>query len=560
MRATASAFLASILLFSIACVSSEADSTEADADVLFVRAVQEEAGTWTFSVTVRHADTGWQDYANGWDLVTSDGTILKPDPESPFTRLLLHPHVDEQPFTRSQTRVLIPQGVTRLLVRAHDLKAGFGGKTITVDLTMSYGEGYEVVGRFTRNGALIRARSTAYTYVRSDGNKLVEGHGTFPEISSIDIVLQGRPAWIAAAFHDGDAWWAVVLENGDVRAYATQGNTYREAESLSTRYVRAAPIVLGISARGPLVLLQDAYSNNYLTHPVLLPSSGTIAAVDPTGNLVLRRGGHSSTLPADALVDGRILFDTDERILLLAGPSRSYRHGILGDRTEATHIVLVDTRGLPKVIRRIGFPTRLPRDLVIEGLYPIWTDIDADGAREIVVTASSPVDGARIAVFEEDGTLLAEGPPIGVAYRWLHQIAVAPFGPAGETELAIVRTPHIGGIVEFYRLIGAEMRVVARRSGYSSHRIGSRNLDMAIAGDFTGDRKIELLVPTQDFRELAFLTRSGDGVGELFRLPVGGELATNIAALETGDGGISIGVVRTDGVLRIWSAQEERER
>lgn len=116
---------------------------QADADVTYVRAVQ--AGdTWTFHVTVQHPDTGWEDYADGWDVVLPDGTVVKPDRNSPFTRLLLHPHVDEQPFTRSQSGIRIPEGVTQVTIRAHDIIDGFGGREITVDLSQASGPTYEV--------------------------------------------------------------------------------------------------------------------------------------------------------------------------------------------------------------------------------------------------------------------------------------------------------------------------------------------------------------------------------------------------------------------------------
>jgi hypothetical protein len=115
-----------------------------NADVVHVRAVQSSAGDWTFHVTVQHPDTGWEDYADGWDVVTPDGRVLKPDPESPFTRHLLHPHENEQPFTRSQSGIAVPPGVTRLRVRAHDLVDGYGGREVWVDLTAASGEGFEV--------------------------------------------------------------------------------------------------------------------------------------------------------------------------------------------------------------------------------------------------------------------------------------------------------------------------------------------------------------------------------------------------------------------------------
>ena len=48
----------------------------ANADVLFVRAIEETGGAWTFTVTVRHPDTGWEDYADGWDVVGNSGAAF----------------------------------------------------------------------------------------------------------------------------------------------------------------------------------------------------------------------------------------------------------------------------------------------------------------------------------------------------------------------------------------------------------------------------------------------------------------------------------------------------
>lgn len=116
----------------------------ADADVLFVHAAQDADGSWTFRVTVSHPDTGWDDYADGWDVVTPDGTVLKPNPDDAFTRVLLHPHENEQPFTRSQRGIVIPEGVTTVTVRAHDLIDGFGGREVQVDLEADSGPDFEV--------------------------------------------------------------------------------------------------------------------------------------------------------------------------------------------------------------------------------------------------------------------------------------------------------------------------------------------------------------------------------------------------------------------------------
>ena len=66
---------------------------------------------WSFSVTLSHGDTGWEDYADGWRVVSQDGTVLG-------VRELLHPHVNEQPFTRSLSGVSIPVGTTTVFIEA----------------------------------------------------------------------------------------------------------------------------------------------------------------------------------------------------------------------------------------------------------------------------------------------------------------------------------------------------------------------------------------------------------------------------------------------------------
>lgn len=120
-------------------------TSDANADVEFVRAVKD-GDTWTFHVTVRHPDSGWEDYADGWDVVLPDGTVILPNPSDSFTRLLLHPHETEQPFTRSQSGIVIPDGVTTVTVRAHDLVDGFGGQEVVVDLTQAEGDKFIVEG------------------------------------------------------------------------------------------------------------------------------------------------------------------------------------------------------------------------------------------------------------------------------------------------------------------------------------------------------------------------------------------------------------------------------
>ncbi|MBX2806091.1 MAG: hypothetical protein KTR19_08970 [Hyphomicrobiales bacterium] len=97
------------------------------ADVVGVEVRQESPGVYRFNVTVKSDDTGWEKYADKWEVLSPDGEILG-------ERILLHPHENEQPFTRSLSGVAIPAGVTSVRIRAHDKIEGYGGKEMTVEL------------------------------------------------------------------------------------------------------------------------------------------------------------------------------------------------------------------------------------------------------------------------------------------------------------------------------------------------------------------------------------------------------------------------------------------
>ena len=98
-----------------------------EADVVDVEVKRTGENIFNFSVTVRHNDIGWDHYANKWEVVAPDGTVMG-------TRILHHPHVNEQPFTRSLSGVKIPQSIKSVTIRAHDSVHDYGGKTVTMEL------------------------------------------------------------------------------------------------------------------------------------------------------------------------------------------------------------------------------------------------------------------------------------------------------------------------------------------------------------------------------------------------------------------------------------------
>jgi hypothetical protein len=84
-------------------------------------------GSCTFAVTLEHNDQGWHHYANQWDVMTLDDQLLG-------SRVLYHPHENEQPFTRSLSGVMIPQGMRQVKIRAKDLEHGYSKQEVVVDI------------------------------------------------------------------------------------------------------------------------------------------------------------------------------------------------------------------------------------------------------------------------------------------------------------------------------------------------------------------------------------------------------------------------------------------
>ena len=97
------------------------------ADVLNAKAVCSQESVCNFTVTVKHEDSGWDHYANQWEVLTLEGEVLG-------ERVLLHPHVHEQPFTRSLSGVSISSSIKAVKIRARDSVHGYGGREMIVEL------------------------------------------------------------------------------------------------------------------------------------------------------------------------------------------------------------------------------------------------------------------------------------------------------------------------------------------------------------------------------------------------------------------------------------------
>ena len=128
-----------IALLLIACSSQNTTSNEIleeqnkqFADVIKV-SISGKEGAYNFSVMLNSPDMGCNQYADWWEVIAEDGSLL-------YRRILAHSHVGEQPFTRSGGGVKIISAQV-VWVRAHINNKGYGGIT----MKGSKDTGFEVV-------------------------------------------------------------------------------------------------------------------------------------------------------------------------------------------------------------------------------------------------------------------------------------------------------------------------------------------------------------------------------------------------------------------------------
>lgn len=150
-------------------------------------------------------------------------------------------------------------------------------------------------------------------------------------------------------------------------------------------------------------------------------------------------------------------------------PTTRYDHSILGDAVEWGSLVMNIANGQTVTIT-------LPQTHVFEDVAPRIIDINADGVSEVMVVETAMTQGARLAIYDGLGDLMAATPYIGQTHRWLAPIGAADLDGDGHVEVAYIDRPHLAKKLRVWRFIAGELVPVADLAGLTNHRIGEADI------------------------------------------------------------------------------------
>ena len=347
----------------------------------------------------------------------------------------------------------------------------------------------------------------------------------------------GSPDEPPVAVRLGGGEIGVAFTGGDGRLLLWRDGSLRALDVGAPLSPLTAPVPLDLSGRGTDDLLAVAKDGG------LLLIGGLPAAPRVLAHLEVH------ALPDARLAVGDLDGDGVPEAVVLTDPTARYPHGILGDRIEAGGVTVVEARPFGLAVKgRYAVPVRA----VFEDLTPVLTDLDGDGRLEVLLAKSYVDKGAAVAALAWDqGRLvpLAEGPAFGLRHRWTHILGATDLDGDGAPEILTVDTPHIAGVLTAYHRTGATLVAEARAAGFSSHAAGSRNQDQAAVADLNGNGPPEVILPRQSRDSLMGLELAGGQFAERWAYRLRGTIASNLIIADlNGDGLLDLAVADAQGL------------
>lgn len=374
------------------------------------------------------------------------------------------------------------------------------------------------------------------------------------------LAVHAQPAVWLAPVEDGVA---ALLADGTVVLVRERGTNVVARGWTGERIWGCGAAVYGLDGRGRIVSTGGRTGPGVAEHstPACLPD-GDLVALAADARTVMRLGPHlgiEAQAPVDALADTIVSYvdrgdpEGSARgfVALLAEPTFRYRHGVLGDEVEAGAVVVLRARDLSTVARwHVGVPAVIEQRGVLPYAF--------DGREGFWVTRSTAVRGAGVVALElvptASGGLLrpsTAAPAIGTGNRWLHL-----FAATGSTAYA-VRTPHLGGPLERYRLDGATVTVDRYDLGVTSHVLGSRNLSLgAILSAGAVDR---LVLPKRDLHALRVIA-CAEYCRVTQELRLSGRVHSNVAVASADDGASVVWAADDAGAIHRFHVDADETR
>lgn len=239
-------------------------------------------------------------------------------------------------------------------------------------------------------------------------------------------------------------------------------------------------------------------------------ASSCVADLGLTQPLVPRPAQSDQRLANSQVVAGQL----DVAWVWLGSSTLRYPHRALGSPAHAAsvHAVVKTPAGEWRALA-----LNLPLHRVYEDLVPRIVDIDRDGSEEIVLIEADVLRGSSLVVLGVDHSLgaprlveRARSAFAGTPFRWLNPVGVADFDADGQLDLAMVRTPHIGGELQLLHYRPPALVPYARALDVSNHRMGAVEQDLAVMVQLPGQRPT-IVVPDMTLRALHALRWDAPG-------------------------------------------------
>jgi len=188
-----------------------------------------------------------------------------------------------------------------------------------------------------------------------------------------------------------------------------------------------------------------------------------------------------------------------------------YDHEILGDAIEAKSmaVILNDDKQLN---------ITLDKNHVFEDLKVRLYDIDKDKEDELFVIKTNVNKGASLAVYKVEDEEIKQVATTGYLnrnYRWLNVVGFGDFDGNGIQNIAIVKTPHIGGYLTIYEYADSQLKEKYKRYGFTNHFIGSTELNMVNVNDLNNDKIDEMILVQMNARNIKIVNYKNNRYHEL---------------------------------------------